>query len=901
MAILSYPKFENYNQSFPVLSAGKLNYSGKSILIICFMQSGIFKKKGTGLRKFYWREILACLFLMIGIYFLRKQIHQLHTIIPYLQHADQAWLFLAFVVTVLFIGLQSAMYVNSFNAISLKLKWKYAAELFLKRNILAVFLPGGGVSALAFTSINVKRTIKDKVKINQASGLFAFAGMVSTFIVGIPVLFLNTNKEINGSLTGLLLITAAILLVFIVFKAIKSKGKFYRFLENKFPAFARETSLLTDASINTKHLNLSILSSVGVELCGILHLYVAMLAIGAPASLQAAGSAYIISLLLMVASPFLKGLGAVELSIVYVLVQFGYNPVQALSITIIYRFFEFWLPMLSGLFSFLMKGKSLFLRLFPAVSIFILGIVNILSVVTPPLAERMQFIRNMLPVTTIHATNMLVLFTGLMLLVTSAFLLKGMRNAWWMAVVITFLSIPGHLLKAFDYEEAIVAAIVFAILLATRKQYKLKTYTKQVYTGVTVTLISFGAVLIYGFIGFYFLEKRHFGIDFDWKTSFVYSIESFFLMNTDGLHPLTRFGKEFLYSLNAMGLLCWAFLLYSLIRPYLHSQPGSENTIQKAKELLKKYGHSAVDYFTIAEDKTIFISNEYEGFVSYRIARHFAIVLNEPVCAPENKIPVLKEFSRYCHKRGLKTAYYRVDETGLGYFTGLKTKKLVIGQEALLDVAAFDLAGRSKKALRNSLNSLEKKGFVTELFTPPHSDEFIKQLQIVSDEWLRNYKRTEMVFAQGKFDPEELKEQHIVATKDMNGDVVAFLNIIPNYAPDECTYDLIRKKMLAPGGCMDALIIELIKYAKEKNYSFLNLGMVPFSGISQPDNTAEQILQFAYNKVGRFRQYKGLREFKEKYASAWQNKYLVYEDDFDLLQLPRALNKVMQPQSLSSV
>jgi phosphatidylglycerol lysyltransferase len=38
-----------------------------------------------------------------------------------------------------------------------------------------------------------------------------------------------------------------------------------------------------------------------------------------------------------------------------------------------------------------------------------------------------------------------------------------------------------------------------------------------------------------------------------------------------------------------------------------------------------------------------------------------------------------------------------------------------------------------------------------------------------------------------------------------------------------------------------------------------------------------------------------LRDFKEKYATIWEDKYLVYDTDYDLLQLPAALNKVMQP------
>jgi phosphatidylglycerol lysyltransferase len=71
--------------------------------------------------------------------------------------------------------------------------------------------------------------------------------------------------------------------------------------------------------------------------------------------------------------------------------------------------------------------------------------------------------------------------------------------------------------------------------------------------------------------------------------------------------------------------------------------------------------------------------------------------------------------------------------------------------------------------------------------------------------------------------------------------------------------------------------------------------MVPMSGIEQPDNAAEQVVKFAYEKIKRFKNYHGLRDFKEKYATEWLNKYLVYENDFDLIQLPVALNKVMHP------
>ena len=94
---------------------------------------------------------------------------------------------------------------------------------------------------------------------------------------------------------------------------------------------------------------------------------------------------------------------------------------------------------------------------------------------------------------------------------------------------------------------------------------------------------------------------------------------------------------------------------------------------------------------------------------------------------------------------------------------------------------------------------------------------------------------------------------------------------------------------------MDALIIKMMDYAKENKRQYINLGLVPMTGITYPQNPAEQLIKYAGEKLKRFKHYHGLRDFKEKYATIWEDKFLVYETDYDLLQLPAALNKVMQP------
>lgn len=847
--------------------------------------------------KIYWKEILTVVMLLLAIVFFRSERKELHSIIPHIKEANGFWVSAGFVITILYILFQAGIYKMSFKAIGLSLKWNNVIVLFLKRNFIGVFLPAGAVSALAYTPSQIRKLGFTKTQIYQASGLFGFAGLLSVFVVGLPVIiitFLSGNK-FNNAWVGLAVVLLFIITFLKAVNSIKNKGTFYIWLDKKFPSFTPTLNGLFDANVNIKQYSGAVLFSLVVELSGMLHIYIAMLALGLPASAGASAAAYIIAVLMMVISPFLKGLGAVELAMVYVLEQFGYNTAQALSITVLFRVFEFWLPLLAGFIAFAWNGRKLFFRALPALLSFILGFINIISVVTPPLHNRLHLLVEYIPLTAVHASNLLVLFSGLALLVTAAFLFRGLRSAWIIALTLSVVSFAGHITKALDYEEAIIAAITVLALLTTTSQYRIRSSNKWMKAGFKTALISFAAVSLFGFISFYYIDVKHFGIDFTWQQSLVHTFKSFLLVQDSTLHPVTRFGSEIIWLIRISGFLTWGFLLFTVIKPPIILHKGNETQFEKASFLLSQFGNSPVDYFKLSKDKLHFFSDMQEAFIAYRIAGGFAIVLDEPVCADEYKMEVLREFDYLCGKLGLKPAFYRVHENSVPWFNQLKKKKLLIGQEAILDINKFSLQGKEKKSLRNGLNTLEKRGYIVTINKAPHTTNFLSALKIVSDEWLKEFHREESVFSQGMFDENEMKQQDIITLVDEAGNISAFLNIIPDYAEDECTYDLIRKTSDAPGSAMDALIIKLIEYGSENKKLYLNLGMVPMTGITQPDSTAEQIIKLAADKIKRFHHYKGLRMFKEKYATIWENKYLVYDNDFDLLQLPLALNTVMKP------
>jgi len=118
--------------------------------------------------------------------------------------------------------------------------------------------------------------------------------------------------------------------------------------------------------------------------------------------------------------------------------------------------------------------------------------------------------------------------------------------------------------------------------------------------------------------------------------------------------------------------------------------------------------------------------------------------------------------------------------------------------------------------MRNALNTLEKKGFKTEVILPPLTEEFLNEIESVSNEWLKEFDKKEIVFAEGKFEREILQNQTIIALSNEENKVVTFLNVIPDYAKDEMTYDLFRRTVDSPNGSMDAVIIGLIEHAKNE-------------------------------------------------------------------------------------
>lgn len=849
-------------------------------------------------KKIIIQFVFTLFFIAIGIWFIQHERSELVQVKDVIKTANWTWIIVGIALTAVYILLQGLMYVFAFASTRHKVSLFDSTVLFIKRNLISIFLPAGGVSSLAFFTGTIEKKGIKNTQIHIASSIYGFVGILSVIIVAVPAFMYALVEGTIGSGEWYAL-AAVVLLKFVlafVYRSILKKGVFYQGLVKLIPATEVFMNDLQTNTIDRKNFLYTILISIVIEFIGIAHLYVAMMALNFHPSFLAAIMGYIISVIFLIVSPFLRGLGAIEVSMTYVLLRFGFGNVDAIAITFLYRFFEFWMPLLAGIFAFLAKVNKLLMRVFPAFFMLVLGIINMVSVLTPAISERVVILKDFLPAEAIHVSNYLVLTAGFLLLVTAAFLLKGLKIAWWIAIGLSTISLVGHITKAIDFEEASIALLAIVILIGTRKEYYIKTNPKTRNVGLQTSLLTAAATLIYGIVGFYFLDKKHFNIDFSLWQSMRFTLENYFLIGSDELIPASKFASKFLLSINISGFVSIAFLIYTLVRSYVPRENVTEEELTLAKDLLKLHGNSALDYFKTSGDKMIFFAESKKSFISYRISGNFAVVLENPVAENREEMKrCIEEFDLYCYQSGLKSIYYRVPEESLGIYHQLRKKDLFLGQEGVVDLAVFKLEGGARKPMRNAINKVIDRGFKATIHEAPVRDGILQKIKSVSDEWLVDMQRTEIIFSQGLFDWDELKQQTIITVENPEEKIIAFLNIIPDFAVGEATYDLIRKTKDAPNGVMDFILVELFNYLKLKEYTRVNLGFAPMSGLDDARTFPEKSMKFAYEKIRSFAHYKGLREYKEKFDPQWHNKYLIYQHDYDLLQIPTVLANVIKP------
>jgi len=100
-----------------------------------------------------------------------------------------------------------------------------------------------------------------------------------------------------------------------------------------------------------------------------------------------------------------------------------------------------------------------------------MGLVNLLSTVTPSLTPRLQIVESYMPLIVSRGGHLTAALAGFALIVLSVSLWRRKRNAWILTLSVLVLSAISHIIKGLDYEEALIGLGLAVWLLSLRPHF----------------------------------------------------------------------------------------------------------------------------------------------------------------------------------------------------------------------------------------------------------------------------------------------------------------------------------------------------------------------------------------------------------------------------------------------
>jgi phosphatidylglycerol lysyltransferase len=501
--------------------------------------------------------------------------------------------------------------------------------------------------------------------------------------------------------------------------------------------------------------------------------------------------------------------------------------------------------------------------------VFLGGVILLFSGATPGVRDRLAQLDQALPLGLIEFFHFAGGIAGASLVVLAWGIQRRLDAAHRLTVGVLLLGIVASLFKGLDWEEALILAVILGVVWSAHGAFYRKAALLSEPIGpawiVSLTVVM-GATIWLGF--------------FSYK-SLPYSSDLWFHFTRNGDAP--RFLRA---TLGAFGVLV-VFAMMRLMR-HAEAEPVSPDDaeIGRARKIVL-HSSSTTANLVLLRDKSIMFSNSGNSMLMYGVSGRSWIALGDPV-GLKNEIGELAwRFREEADRHGAWTVFYQVKPENLPVYIDLGLTLLKLGEEAIVPLDSFDLAGGARKGFRRTLNEVGRSGAMFSVVDGDCVAQLIPQLRTVSDNWLKTRKAREKGFSLGAFS-DEYVAQFPVAVVTCDDRVAAFANLWTTANRSEISVDLMRYSSNAPTSVMEFLLIELMLWAKERGYHRFNLGMAPLSGLVNRTlaplwNRAASVV---YSQGEQFYNFQGLRRYKEKFDPVWEPRYLASPGG---LALPRIL------------
>ena len=524
----------------------------------------------------------------------------------------------------------------------------------------------------------------------------------------------------------------------------------------------------------------------------------------------------------------------------------------------------------------------------------LVGLVDIAAGVFPRFRHsRMHALAEVLPGALGPFAAALSLSTGVLLLLLAHGLRRRKRRAWRAAVAL----LPAGAVAQFAYRHSfvglVISVLLLVVLLRHRTEFEALPDPRSRWRALTNFVLMSAGSLGLGLVIVSAHSNRMYG---DPSLAELLSHVMYGLFGFEG--PVDYAGPTSWtvgYSLGALGLLTAITTIYFAFRPEHPAARLTPEDEDRLRVLLDKHGRrDSLGHFALRRDKAVVFSPSGKAAVTYRVVSGVMLASGDPIGDVEAWPGAIERFMDEAKAHSWTPAVMGCSETGGEVWTretGLDA--LELGDEAVVDVADFSLAGRAMRNVRQMVKRIERAGYETRVRRIRDlGDADLDRIRLAAEDWRGTDTERGFSMALGRIgDPGD--GDCLIATAHKTddqpgpyGDLKAILHFVP-WVPDGVSLDLMRRDRAADPGMNELLIVAALEAAPRLGVTRVSLNFAMFrSALARGEKIGAGPVLRAWRGLlvflSRWFQIESLYKFNAKFRPRWEPRFVVYRASGDL-------------------
>jgi lysyl-tRNA synthetase, class II len=261
------------------------------------------------------------------------------------------------------------------------------------------------------------------------------------------------------------------------------------------------------------------------------------------------------------------------------------------------------------------------------------------------------------------------------------------------------------------------------------------------------------------------------------------------------------------------------------------------------------------------------------------------VAAGDPVGARPSAGAAIEAFVEHCERAGWRVAVVGAGDTAVELWRSHGLRTIGIGDEAMLDVAGFDLATRRMRNVRQAVSRTHNSGVTTRAYLASELPEQVRaELRAVARAWLGRVGEHGFSMNLDDLVDGRRPECLVVVARDRDGRPVGFQRYALCAGGRMLTLDAMPRMRGAPNGVNERLIVDTVRYARQHGVAVVSLNFAAFRRLLETGGrTPRQLLGYRLLRLlDPLVKVEPLYRFNAKFRPAWQPRSVLVGSWFGL-------------------